>query len=237
MACHLDGLRNMEVPTDHRSCQFLSTRPVAGHGRSHRLDVGFCGFHFLQVLKVHQEIELQRYSESFDETFSSALDRALHGLLGRAANVTSFYVDPGISAKSPEVYVELLKKIFSPELVNALTEAIGLELSKSFGFQYQRDADWKLSEYVSYAKQPLQLRLEPESGNTLSVGSDTELKITLVNRTLGEMVVKNCDLQLSAETSLIEPSKGSFDLEGFRLRPAEAHEIRARIRGAQVGQA
>src|SRR5436853_755000 len=71
MACHLDGLRNMEVPTDHRSCQFLSTRPVAGHGRSHRLDVGFCGFHFLQVLKVHQEIELQRYSESFDETFRS----------------------------------------------------------------------------------------------------------------------------------------------------------------------
>src|SRR5438132_10562323 len=38
---------------------------LLGMGVSHRLDVGFCGFHFLQVLKVHQEIELQRYSESF----------------------------------------------------------------------------------------------------------------------------------------------------------------------------
>jgi len=92
---------------------------------------------------------MQRYSESFDETFSIALDRALQGVLGRAANVTSFYVDPGISAKSPDVYVELLKKIFSPELVNALVESIGLELSKSFGFQFQRDVNWKLSEYVS----------------------------------------------------------------------------------------
>src|SRR5256886_2885380 len=180
---------------------------------------------------------MQRYSESFDDTFSNALDRALQNVLGRAANVTSFYVDPGISAKSPDVYVELLKKIFSPELVNALVESIGLELSRSFGFQFQRDANWKLSEYVGYARQPLQLRLEPESGNTLSVGSITELKITLVNRTLGEMVVKNCDLQLSAETSLIEPSKASFDLGEFKLRPAEAHEMRARIRGAQVGQA
>jgi len=237
MACHLDGLRNMEVPTDHRSCQFLSTRPVAGHGRSHRLDVGFCGFHFLQVLKVHEEIELQRYSESFDETFSSALDRALHGVLGRAANVTSFYVDPGISAKSPEVYVELLKKIFSPELVNALTEAIGLELSKSFGFQYQRDANWKLSEYVSYAKQPLQLRLEPESGNTLAVGSDTELKITLINRTVGDMTIKKCDLQPSPEISFPEPSGASYEFEAFKLRPGEAHEVKSRIRGGQIGQA
>ena len=180
---------------------------------------------------------MQRYSESFDETFSSALDRALQGVLGRAANVTSFYVDPGISAKSPDIYVELLKKIFSPELVNALVESIGLELSKSFGFQFQRDVNWKLSEYVNYARQPLQLRLEPESGNTLAVGSVTELKITLVNRTVGEMLVKNCDLQLSPEISLLEPSKPSYDLEGLKLQPGEAHVMKTQIRAAQIGQA
>ncbi|OLE87152.1 MAG: hypothetical protein AUF79_14670 [Crenarchaeota archaeon 13_1_20CM_2_51_8] len=179
---------------------------------------------------------MQRYSESFDETFSIALDRALQGVLGRAANVTSFYVDPGISAKSPDVYVELLKKIFSPELVNALVESIGLELSRSFGFQFQRDVNWKLSEYVSYARQPLELRLEPASGNTLAAGSETELKITLVNRTVGEMLVKNCDLQLSPETSLIEPNKPSYDLEGLKLQPGEAHVMKARIRGTQIGQ-
>ena len=179
---------------------------------------------------------MQRYSESFDETFSNALDRALQGVLGRAANVTSFYVDPGISAKSPDVYVELLKKIFSPELVNALVESIGLELSRSFGFQFQRDVNWKLSEYVSYARQPLELRLEPASGNTLAAGSETELKITLVNRTVGEMLVKNCDLQLSPETSLIEPNKPSYDLEGLKLQPGEAHVMKARIRGTQIGQ-
>jgi len=179
---------------------------------------------------------LQRYSESFDETFSNALDRALQGVLGRAANVTSFYVDPGISAKSPDVYVELLKKIFSPELVNALVESIGLELSRSFGFQFQRDVNWKLSEYVSYARQPLQLRLEPASGNTLAVGSETELKITLVNRTVGEMLVKNCDLHLSPETSLLKLNKPSNDLEGLKLQPGEAHVMKARIRGIQIGQ-
>jgi class 3 adenylate cyclase len=151
--------------------------------------------------------------------------------------VTSFYVDPGISAKSPDIYVELLKKIFSPELVNALVESIGLELSKSFGFQFQRDVNWKLSEYVSYARQPLQLRLEPESGSTLAVGYEAELKITLVNRTVGEMLVKNCDLQLSPEISLLEPSKPSYDLEGLRLQPGEAHVMKARIRGGQIGQA
>jgi len=179
---------------------------------------------------------MQRYSESFDDTFSNALDRALQGVLGRAANVTSFYVDPGISAKSPDVYVELLKKIFSPELVNALVESIGLELSRSFGFQFQRDVNWKLSEYVSYARQPLQLRLEPASGNTLAAGSETELKITLVNRTVGEMSVKNCDLHLSPETSLLEPNKPSYDLEGLKLQPGEAHVMKARIRGTQIGQ-
>jgi len=151
--------------------------------------------------------------------------------------VTSFYVDPGISAKSPDIYVELLKKIFSPELVNALVESIGLELSKSFGFQFQRDVNWKLSEYVNYARQPLQLRLEPESGNTLAVGSVTELKITLVNRTVGEMLVKNCDLQLSPEISLLEPSKPSYDLEGLKLQPGEAHVMKTQIRAAQIGQA
>ena len=179
---------------------------------------------------------MQRYSESFDETFSIALDRALQGVLGRAANVTSFYVDPGISAKSPDVYVELLKKIFSPELVNALVESIGLELSRSFGFQFQRDVNWKLSQYVSYARQPLELRLEPASGNTLAAGSETELKITLVNRTVGEMLVKNCDLQLSPDTSLIEPNNPSYDLEGLKLQPGEAHVMKARIRGTQIGQ-
>ena len=179
---------------------------------------------------------MQRYSESFDETFSNALDRALQGVLGRAANVTSFYVDPGISAKSPDVYVELLKRIFSPELVNALVESIGLELSRSFGFQFQRDVNWKLSEYVNYARQPLQLRLEPASGNTLAAGSETELKITLENRTVGEMLVKNCDLHLSPETSLLEPNKPSYDLEGLKLQPGEAHVMKARIRGTQIGQ-
>src|SRR3989475_7934858 len=179
---------------------------------------------------------MQRYSETFDETFSSALDRALQGVLGRAANVTSFYVDPGISAKSPDVYVELLKKIFSPELVNALVESIGLELSRSFGFQFQRDVNWKLSEYVSYARQPLQLSLEPGSGKILAVGSETELKITLVNCTVGEMLIKNCDLQLSPETSLLKLNKPSNDLEGLKLQPGEAHVMKARIRGAQVGQ-
>jgi len=179
---------------------------------------------------------LQRYSESFDETFSNALDRALQGVLGRAANVTSFYVDPGISAKSPDVYVELLKRIFSPELVNALVESIGLELSRSFGFQFQRDVNWKLSEYVNYARQPLQLRLEPASGNTLAAGSETELKITLENRTVGEMLVKNCDLHLSPETSLLEPNKPSYDLEGLKLQPGEAHVMKARIRAIQIGQ-
>jgi class 3 adenylate cyclase len=158
-------------------------------------------------------------------------------VLGRAANVTSFYVDPGISTKSPDVYVELLKKIFSPELVNALVESIGFELSRSFGFQFQRDVNWKLSEYVSYARQPLQLRLEPESGNTLAVGSEAELKITLVNRTVGEMLVKNCDLQLSTEISLLEPSKPSCDFQGLKLQPGEAHVMKARIRGGQIGQA
>jgi len=180
---------------------------------------------------------LQRYSESFDETFSNALDRALQNVLGRAANVTSFYVDPGISAKSPDIYVELLKKIFSPELVNGLIESIGLELSRSFGFQFQGDVNWKLSEYVSYARQPLQLRLEPESGNTLAVGSDTELKIILVNRTVGEMLVMRCDLQLSSEVSLLEPSTASFDFEGFKLLPGAAHTVKVRIRGVQIGQA
>ena len=150
--------------------------------------------------------------------------------------MTSFYVDPGISAKSPDVYVELLKRIFSPELVNALVESIGLELSRSFGFQFQRDVNWKLSEYVSYARQPLQLRLEPASGNTLAAGSETELMITLVNRTVGEMLVKNCDLQLSPETSLIEPNKPSYDLEGLKLQPGEAHVMKARIRAIQIGQ-
>ena len=179
---------------------------------------------------------MQRYSESFDETFSNALDRALQGVLGRAANVTSFYVDPGISAKSPDVYVELLKRIFSPELVNALVESIGLELSRSFGFQFQRDVNWKLSEYVNYARQPLQLRLEPASGNTLAAGSETELKITLENRTVGEMLVKNCDLHLSPETSLLEPNKPSYDLEGLKLQPGEAHVMKARIRAIQIGQ-
>jgi len=180
---------------------------------------------------------MQRYSETFDETFSSALDRALQGVLGRAANVTSFYVDPGISAKSPDVYVELLKKIFSPELVNALVESIGLELSRSFGFQFQRDVNWKLSEYVSYARQPLQLSLEPGSGKILAVGSETELKITLVNCTVGEMLIKNCDLQLSPEISLLEPGKPGYDLEGLKLLPGEAHMMNARIRGALIGQA
>ena len=180
---------------------------------------------------------MQRYSESFDETFSNALDRALHSVLGHAAKVTSFYVDPGISAKSPDIYVELLKKIFSPELVTALIEAIGLELSRGFGFQFQRDVNWKLSEYVSYARQPLQLRLEPESGNTLAVGSDTELKITLVNRTVGEMLVKNCGLQLSSEISLLESTEPSYDFESFKLQPGEAQAVKVRIRGVQVGQA
>src|SRR5882672_3959154 len=227
----------MEVPRHRRRSQFFRAPPDTGHGNSRGLNVGVRSLHLYKILKAHQALRMQRYSESFDETFSIALDRALQGVLGHAANVTSFYVDPGISAKSPDVYVELLKKIFSPELVNALVESIGLELSRSFGFQFQRDVNWKLSEYVSYARQPLQLRLEPESGNTLAVGSETELKITLVNRTVGEMLVKNCDFQLSPEISLLEPSKPSYDFEGLKLRPGEAQVMKARIRGAQIGQA
>jgi len=180
---------------------------------------------------------LQRYPGSFDQTFSDALDRALHGVLGRAAKVTSFYVDPGISAKSPEVYVELLRKIFSPELVNALVDNIGLELSKSFGFPFQGEMNGRLSEYVRYAREPLQLRIEPESGATLVIDSIKELNITLENRTVGEMTVKNCELKLSPEISLLEPSKPSYDFEGLKLKPGETHLVNAKIRGSQVGQA
>jgi class 3 adenylate cyclase len=180
---------------------------------------------------------LQNYPESFDRTFSSALDRALEGVLGRAARVTSFYVDPKMSIKSPDVYVELLKKIFSPELVSALVSAIGLELSKSFGFQIQREMNWRLSEYVSYAREPLQLRIEPQSGSVLSVGSDKEVRITLSNRTVGEMLVKSCDLQLSPELSLVEPSQPALDSQGFQLHPGESRTLDARVQGGQVGQA
>lgn len=179
---------------------------------------------------------MQTYSESFEETFSNALDRALQSVLGRAAKVTNFYVDPGVSVKSPDVYVELLKKIFSPELVSALVNAIGRELAQSLGFQLQQDATWKLSEYVSYAQQPLQLRLELESGNTLGVGTEKELKIMLVNRTLGDMQLTNCNLQLPAEISLLEPSKSTYDLEGVKLGPSEVHALTAKIRATRVGQ-
>jgi class 3 adenylate cyclase len=142
-----------------------------------------------------------------------------------------------MSTKSPDGYVELLKKIFSPELVNALVAAIGLELSKSFGFHFHGDVNWKLSDYVSYAQQPLQLRLEPESGNVFAVGSDKGLRITMSNRTVGEMLVKNCDLQLSPELSLVEPCKPALDSQGFQLHPGEAHTLNAKIRAEQVGQA
>src|SRR3989475_10318699 len=51
------------------------------------------------------------------------------------------------------------------------------------------------------------------------------------------MLVKNCDLHLSPETSLLEPNKPSYDLEGLKLQPGEAHMMNARIRGALIGQA
>src|SRR2546430_12013323 len=50
------------------------------------------------------------------------------------------------------------------------------------------------------------------------------------------MLVKNCDLHLSPETSLLEPNKPSYDLEGLKLQPGEAHVMKARIRPIQIGQ-
>src|SRR3989442_15845983 len=49
-------------------------------------------------------------------------------------------------------------------------------------------------------------------------------------------LVKDWDVHTSPDTSLIEKKKPSYDHEGLKLQPGEAHVMKARIRGTQIGQ-